>query len=105
MQLVDGQSECWARESEIDNLIKRISENPRSATFLYGDSGIGKSAVLSELRSRLLNYPRMSIGVHESSAVDHDPLLSVLNALLFQVFQRSAAVEEIAAACGQRGDE
>jgi len=54
---------CRAREAEIGELLEPVlAAKARSATLVYGDSGIGKSTLLREVENRLLQQPDVMVG-------------------------------------------
>jgi hypothetical protein len=92
---------CRAREQEIGSLLSPIlSRAGRSATLLYGDSGIGKSVVLREIRRRLSARINITAGFYECVIGDRDPLLRALDDLLKQTYAVHGAFDQIQAACG-----
>jgi hypothetical protein len=91
--------ECWGRGDEIEEILKPIlNRGKRSAVLLYGDSGIGKSTVLREIRTRL-NMPGIVVGFHETSQADSDPLLRTLDDLLKQIYTVEGSAKQIRIAC------
>lgn len=86
---------CWARAAEISALIAPVLDAPRSATLLSGDSGIGKTTVLSEARDRLAALPGIRVGYHETFPSDNDPLLRALNNLLSCIYTVPGSADQI----------
>jgi hypothetical protein len=72
---------CYGREDELAFLRGRI-DGTRSVTLVIGDSGIGKSTLVDELRMRLAG-PAVFVGAYEAQRGDGaDPLVRCLASLL-----------------------
>jgi AAA ATPase domain len=99
MALMTESVLVWGRGREIQDILRPILDREkRSAVLLYGDSGIGKTTVLREVKTRLI-IPGVVIGYHETSQADSDPLLRTLDDLLKQIYSREGSSKQILIAC------
>ena len=95
-----GESACRARDAEIETLLKPFgSGSGRSATLLFGDSGIGKSTLLREMERRLSAQDGFTAGLYECAVGDSDPLLRALDRLLRQIYTVAGTLDQIEIAC------
>lgn len=74
-------TDCKARLREIQKLIERLNA-PRSATVVFGDSSIGKTTLLKEVKRQLDAKPIFLAGFHEANTADPDPLMRALRDML-----------------------
>ena len=87
---------CWGRADEIESILVPILDRAEhSAVILYGDSGIGKSTVLEEVRLRLGSLPGVILGFYKTPQTDPDPLLHVLDALLSQIYTVQHSLDQL----------
>ncbi len=73
---------CWGRGDEISYLLRPIHDEPRSLTLIWGDSGIGKTALLQEFH-RTVGGGDYLAGFYQCQRdTGTDPLLKCLQKLI-----------------------
>ncbi len=74
--------QCWGRGDEISYLLKPVHDEPRSLTLIWGDSGIGKTALLEEFHRTVSGGDYLAGFYQCQRDTGADPLLKCLRKLI-----------------------